>query len=277
MENGHSCKINNLSVNIENIFLFLSSTLLAPQPASHSVSHSLSWCIRNRKIICRLLRWLQTTAGTPESAAGPVELCWSESDPGLRGGELSAALASLSPARRAGCSSAHESPGSVTLTRAVGPALSTVSKDSLSGEGYSLQAASVPLALPPGLAGLGVVASCGAVLWHVWIPCGGHRFSSAGAACSAGLQLSSQRPQEVGAGWGVRSQESGAPGLSAGGVRGSWAFTCAVFHVKALLPVLYHTAQLPPCVIIPTTRQGCPTVNSALTLSTWWQHPIPAT
>ena len=33
------------------------------------------------------------------------------------------------------------------------------------------------------------------------------------------------------------------------------AFTCAMLYVKARLPVLYHTAQLPPCVGVPTTRQ----------------------
>lgn len=61
----------------------------------------------------------------------------------------------------------------------------------------------------------------------------------------AGLQLSSQRPSQKSVLVGGPSQESGAPGLSAGGVRGSWVSTCAVFYVKAL-PVLYHTAQLQP-------------------------------
>lgn len=73
----------------------------------------------------------------------------------------------------------------------------------------------------------------------------------------------------TGAGRGGSIPERGAPGLSAGGVRGSPAFTCTMLYVKALLPDLYHTAQLPPCVIVPTTRQACPTVNSAPTLSTW--------
>lgn len=91
MENGHSCKINNLAVNIENIFLFLSSTLLAPQPTSHSVSRSLPLCTGNRKIICRLLPVAEVfMAGTPESTSGPVELgggrvsCWRPQGTGLR-------------------------------------------------------------------------------------------------------------------------------------------------------------------------------------------------
>ena len=88
-------------------------------------------------------------------------------------------------------------------------------------------------------------------------------------ASSDPLSLPRKLVLDGGGGWGGSIPERGAPGLSAGGVRGSPAFTCTMLYVKALLPDLYHTAQLPPRVIVPTTRQACPTGNSAPTLSTW--------
>lgn len=66
MENGHSCNINNLSVNIENIFLFLSRTLSpTPSPFPTPSVGPPALCIGNRKII-RLLQMAKViSGGTP--------------------------------------------------------------------------------------------------------------------------------------------------------------------------------------------------------------------
>lgn len=138
----------------------------------------------------------------------------------------------------------------------MGPALSSASKDSLSGRGQpsgSLCPSSSPAPGPTGPRG---VAPARAVPWHVRIPRRGPRFSSAGAECSPGPQRSLSLPRKLVLGWGEwcpfpREQSSGPECRR----KRESAFTCAILYVKACLPVLYHTAQLLPHVGVPTTRQ----------------------
>ena len=153
--------------------------------------------------------------------------------------------------------------------RAVGPALSSVSKDSLSGRGQptgNLCPSSSPASWPRKPQGCCFLLSCALARPDPSLrpP---FQFCRSSVLCWPPVILLASPGSWCWAGGSI--PERGAPGLSAGGVRGSLAFTCTMLYVKALLPNLYHTAQLPPRIIVPTTRQACPTVNSAPTLSTW--------